>query len=284
LSQTATQPHVLEVRVDGQPTEGQKVTISYALPDGSTGSFDVEATTTSPPERGQFLIGADTDATATNIASAITTQLAHLRDTDLSAASANRASEDLITTGGQPPQRVNGPPFDTATSLVDGTSANTVIWYTGQLTSGSARQTAASRVDESTFVNYGVLANERGLTELVRATAVMASETFQSDVTTDADRYQELTQRQIQRLAAVKGKSGSLEVIALDLGLARASAGSASDRHAVYGSQLETMVADIESVDLNEVAMQLLSVQTSLQASYQTMSTLSQLTLVNFMR
>ena len=29
-----------------------------------------------------------------------------------------------------PPQRVDGPPFDTATALVDGTAGNTVSWYT----------------------------------------------------------------------------------------------------------------------------------------------------------
>ena len=48
------------------------------------------------------------------------------------AASAVAAGNDFFNTdASHPPQRVDGPPFDTATALVDGTAANTVAWYTG---------------------------------------------------------------------------------------------------------------------------------------------------------
>ncbi len=43
---------------------------------------------------------------------------------------------------GQPPMRVAGPPFDSATSLVAGTPANTVTWYTGEMGTDPARGTA----------------------------------------------------------------------------------------------------------------------------------------------
>jgi flagellar hook-associated protein 3 FlgL len=285
LSQTTTQPHVLQISVDNQPEKGETLTIAYTLPDGSTGSFEVEATTEDPPARGQFLIGADTDETAANISDAITGQLEYLRETDLSAASANKAVEDFITTGGNAPQRVDGPPFDTATAMVDGTEANTVIWYTGESASaGTARQAASAQVDENTTVYYGVLGNEQGLADLVRATAVMAAESFSSKDDEDADRYQALAQRQVQRLAeSNNGQSGSIEAIALELGLSKATVGSASNRHTAYAAQLETMLADIESVDVEEVAMKILAAKTMLEASYQTMARLSQLSLVNFM-
>ncbi len=285
VSQTTTPPHVLEISVDSRPAEGDTISLSYTLPDGTTGSFDVVATTSDPPARGEFLIGGDTDATAANIGDAITVQLEYLRDTDLAAASASQATEDFITTDGSTPMRVDGPPFDTATAEIAGTAANTVVWYTGQsIGSGSARQTVGARVDESTTAYYGVLANEQGIADLIRTNAVMAAEGFSASETGGSDRFLATAQRQVKRLAASNAsKSGSLDVIALELGLSRSTVGSASDRHDTYGSQLETMLAEVESVDINEVAMQLLAVRTNLEASYQTMSTLSQLSLVNFM-
>ena len=48
------------------------------------------------------------------------------------AASAVQAGNDFFNTdANNPPQRVDGPPFDTATAMIDGTPANTVAWYTG---------------------------------------------------------------------------------------------------------------------------------------------------------
>ena len=285
VTQTTAQPHVLQVRVDSLPQEGETISISYSLPDGSSASFDITATTDSPAQLGEFEIGADADATAANIASAITAQLDRVRDTDLAAVSADMAAESLIAGNGETAMRVVDPGTGFADAVAMGAAnpADTVIWYTGQSTTGSARQTAMARVDESTTVAYGVLGNEKGITELVRATAVMAAETFSVDTTSDSERYEALAQKQVVRLAETNNaQSGSIEVIALELGLAKATVGSADERHAAYGSQLETMLSDIESVDINEVAMQLLTVRTNLEASYQTMSRLAELSLVNY--
>lgn len=287
-AQTTAQPHALQITVNAQPAEGQKLTIAYTLPDGSKSSFDLVATHTNPPARGEFAIGADANATAANIGAAMATQLDYVRQTELAAASANKATEQMITTDGTPPMRVDGPPFDTATQEIAGTIANgknTVVWYTGQSAAGgSARQSAGARVDESTTAYFGVLANEAGIADLIRANAVMAAETFSATEVGGADRYQETAQRQVSRIASANnGRSGSLSVISLELGLSRAKVGSASERHSTYSGQLETMLSEVEGVDVNEVAMQLLAVRTNLEASYQTMSRLSELSLVNYM-
>jgi len=50
------------------------------------------------------------------------------------------------------PLRFAGPPFATATTLVAGTSADTVSWYTGESGPDSARGTAVARVDQSITV------------------------------------------------------------------------------------------------------------------------------------
>src|SRR6185312_11216169 len=52
------------------------------------------ATTTNPPPTGSFLIGADTDATTTNLQAALTSSVKTLSDTALVAASAIAASNN----------------------------------------------------------------------------------------------------------------------------------------------------------------------------------------------
>src|SRR6202040_2290747 len=41
-----------------------------------------------------------------------------------------------------PPRRVGGSPLGSATSLVSGTAANTISWYSGEAGAGSARASA----------------------------------------------------------------------------------------------------------------------------------------------
>jgi flagellar hook-associated protein 3 FlgL len=59
------------------------------------------------------------------------------------------------------PLRVGGAPLNTATTLVAGTPANTVFWYTGENGADSPRGTAVARVDQSISVQYGARANEQ---------------------------------------------------------------------------------------------------------------------------
>ena len=106
----------------------------------------------------------------------MTTAVGTLANTALKAASAVAAANDFFNTDdAHPPQRVAGPPFDTATSLVDGTTANTVSWYTGEAGSDSARSTAVARIDPQISVAYGMRANEQGIRSVVQALAAFAS-------------------------------------------------------------------------------------------------------------
>ena len=80
-----------------------------------------------------------------------------------------------------PPLRVDGPPFDSSTGLVAGTSANSVIWYTGETGTDPARSSATARIDPSLTVNYGVRANEQGIRSLLQGVATMAAVTVPND-------------------------------------------------------------------------------------------------------
>ena len=121
----------------------------------------------SPPGANQFTIGATAANTATNLQAALTSALSAIStQTALPAASAMAAANNFFSS--DPPQRVSGPPYDTATSLVSGTAANTVFWYTGENGSTPARQTATAQVGPSTTIAYGMRANEQAISDAGR--------------------------------------------------------------------------------------------------------------------
>src|SRR5690606_31362405 len=126
-----------------------------------------------------FLIGVDETETATNIAAAADTAIQQVVMTELTAASALRAGQDFFNIdAANPPQRVHGPPFETATAMRDGTDADTVFWYRGDGGAGDPRQTSVARVDDTIQVVHGARANEDGLRTVVMTAAVFASMSF----------------------------------------------------------------------------------------------------------
>jgi flagellar hook-associated protein 3 FlgL len=71
--------------------------------------------------------------------------------------------------------------------------------------------------------------------------------------------------------------------IQTDLANAQTTMQSASARQAQTQTVLQNMIDGTETVSTQEVASQILALQTSLSASYQTTSILSKLTLTNFL-
>src|SRR4030081_2170518 len=124
------------------PNPGDTLTFTFNLPDGSTENIQLTASGTTPLKAGQYLIGASSTASAANLNAALTTAVGVLANGALVAASALKASSEFFTSA--PPQRVHGPPFNTATSLIAGTPANTLSWYTGETGTDPARGTAGA--------------------------------------------------------------------------------------------------------------------------------------------
>ena len=125
----------------------------------------------------EFTIGANATLTAGNLQTALSSSLATLAATQLTAASAITAADNFFNTdSSNPPQRVDGPPFDSATALIDGTSADTVMWYVGE--DGSTPAHALPRRRGSTLrsrLNYGMRANEQALRFAIQNVAVFAA-------------------------------------------------------------------------------------------------------------
>ena len=74
-------------------------------------------------------------------------------------------------------------------------------------------------------------------------------------------------------------------ILALGVGsiTAQTSAKDAQARQTQTQTALQNLISDTEGIDQNQVASQILQLQTNLQASYQTTAMLSQLSLVKFL-
>ncbi|MBN9363600.1 MULTISPECIES: hypothetical protein [unclassified Devosia] len=265
------------------PAAGDKVQVSFTLPDGTEEQIVLTATTGTPGV-GEFQIGADADTTAASFGTALTSSVKHLAETKMVSASAYAAAGNFFNGQGQQVMRVDGPPFDSATGLIAGTTANTMLWYNGE-DSADPRNTVTARVGEGTTVGYGVQANESGFLNLIQTLAAVAVQDFPDSDPTSEERYTSMMSRNAARLADTKdNQPGSLAAITVELGLAQSTTGAVAERHTAHSAQLGNMLEQIEAAPTETIAMEILALKTRLEASYQTTALLSQLSLVNYMR
>jgi flagellar hook-associated protein 3 FlgL len=185
---------------------------------------------------------------------------------------------------------------------------------------GNPRQSVTSQIDDNTRVAYGIQGNESGLLRLVRTMASLSVETYPTEenilasrepmrlaamaetdpalraaaladyekaVTADRrsanGRFDAMASRQQAQLSAShNAERGSVQILTMELAVAHNGLQSATARHTAYKAQLDNLLSDIETVNKEEVAMEILALQTRLQASYQATSMVSKLSLVNF--
>jgi flagellin-like hook-associated protein FlgL len=283
VNQPAGSPPALTVQFGATlPVAGETVTVNLTMPDGTSESITLTAVDVAG-EPGSFVIGADADATAAAFGAALQAQVQTMAEGRMVTASAYAASENFFYGQGGQPMRVDGPPYDTATALVAGTDADTIFWYKGE-DSTDPRTTVTAKVGESTSVAYGVQANEAGLVNLVQSLAAMAIQVFSESDPTATDRYMSMVARNTERLAETGDSNGSIAIIAVELGLAKSTAGAIDERHTDHKAQLGNMLQDIEEAPTEQVAMEILALKTRLEASYQTTALLSQLSLINYLK
>jgi flagellin-like hook-associated protein FlgL len=260
------------------PNNGDSVTYTFTQPDGTSQTLQLQATTSTTPGPNQFTIGATPAATAANLQAALTAGVSQIGSTSLTAASTMAASTDFFD---NPPQRVSGSPA-TATSLVDGTPANTVFWYTGDDGSGSARSSMTARIDPTTTVAYGTQANEQGIRQIVQSIAALAATTYSSSDPNASASYTALNQRVYTALGAPAGVQ-KITDIESSLANAQTAMTSAQSQHAQTSNLLTNMLQSIEGVDQNQVGAEILSLQTSLSASLSTTARMASLNLLTYL-
>ena len=274
-------PPALGVEFTGLPQTGESIEIRLAMPDGTTTLVTLKASTNTPAGKGEFTIGADAAQTAANFQAALNDAVGLDARTTLKAASAVAASNNFFDyAAGGAPQRVDGPPFETATGLRDATEADTVFWYRGDL-SGAAGNNFVAQIDQGRQLAYGARADQDAIRDMLKMSALLSAVEY-----TDAEDKEELASykalsTRVTQTLNFKGVQ-SLESIVTGLGLAASTLKQTQDRHDLVMASANELLGNIQNADPYEVGVKLTTLQTQLQASYQVTAMLSRLSLVNF--
>jgi hypothetical protein len=275
---SGSSPPAISVDLGSNPNAGDSITFDLTLPDGSSQQITLQATTASPPGADQFTIGATAADTAANLQTSLTTAVSNLAQAALPAASAIAAANNFFS---DPPQVISGSPY-TATSLVDGTAANTVLWYTGENGSTPASETASAQVGQSTTVDYGMRATEPAITSLLANVAVLAATTYSASDPNAQASYEALCQSVQQNLS---GTSGTQSISDIEAGLANAqtTVTNATTMNTQTQTTLQDMLQGIEGVNQNQIGEDILTLQNNLSASMSVTARLAQMSLVNYL-
>ncbi|MGY6644526.1 MAG: flagellin N-terminal helical domain-containing protein [Salinarimonas sp.] len=239
--------------VNQSPAVGERVTLTLDLPDGTRREVSLIAETTAGP--GQFVTGGSLAQVAENIENAMQDALESEASTSLTAASALLASQGF---------------FDDPAN-----------WYSGSdpADPDQARSTATLRIDETQTVGIGAQANEDAFRGLLSQLAAISATDF-SDGSTQ--RLEAMMSRVRDNLTPQGGEQ-SISQIGMELGVAASTMSEAAERHKATQVMVQNELGDIEDTNTEETVAKLLTLQTRLQASYQTTSLLSRLSLVNFL-
>ena len=204
----------------------------------------------------------------------------------LSVTSSNAAAFKALGFATQPvtatqvPLRVSGSPLSSATSLVSDPT-NTVAWYTGN-SSPSPRASSTARIDSNIVVAYGAQANEQAIRTQLEGVAVFAAVTVSPTGANSSAQIAELSQRIATNLTPQPGQQ-TLADIQTDFANAQNTMKEAADRQKQTTTLLQNIVDQTETASTQQVASEILALQTTLQASYQTTSMLAGLTLTKFL-
>lgn len=131
----------------------------------------------------------------------------------------------------------------------------------------------AARLDESFDISYGVTADNSGYEQLIRALRLAADATL---VPQDQNRLEEA-------LRVVNGAVQEIPNITGQIGSARAVIESIGNKHTDFKQFADKAVGDLANVDVARAVTLLTQDQTTLEASYQVVARLTQLSLANFL-
>ena len=201
----------------------------------------------------------------------------------LPSASAIAAANDFFNS--DPPQIVDpssAPNYAAATSLVAGTPADTVFWYTGENGSTPALQTATAQVGPSMSIAYGMRATEPAISSLVANVAALAAATFSASNPDAQTNYEALCQSVAANLSGQPGMQ-TLDDIEANLANAQTTVTNATAVNTQTQSTLQNMLQGIEGINQTQIGEDILTLQNNLSASMSVTARLAQLSLVNYL-
>ena len=281
----AADPDTFDVQFTGQPALGETFEVELTMPPTHTDKITISLTAaTTNQEDGTFVIGADLEATAQNLRDTLAAEMEKQAQTTLKAVSDKWASDQFFNTyNGQEPQRVDGPPFNAATALTAGGST-TVSWYTGRnTTTTDPRGDKTAVIDKNLTVEYGVRANETPLRELVQSLATFVAADFSGGAVTDEQYYNALAAK-LQTVIQPDGvdQSGIVD-ISTDIAIAHRTVKVTEERHTQMMHTYEGTIGDIEGVDQDRLAAEILQLKTNIEVSYNASSIVFKLSLADYL-
>jgi flagellar hook-associated protein 3 FlgL len=118
-------PAAVSVAVATNPSPGDQVNFTFNMPDGTTQTVQLTATTTNPAPNGSFTIGGSPTATAANLNTALTSSIKNIASTTLVASSAIAAGDnffdtDTTATGTAASSQATGPVPASGSTLLSG--------------------------------------------------------------------------------------------------------------------------------------------------------------------
>src|SRR4030081_2680032 len=143
------------------PNNGDKVNFAFTLPDGTTESIQLTASSAAPPPAGSFAIGATSTVTAANLKAALNTAIGTLANTSLVAASAVAAGDNFFNsagtaTGSGVNKKAGVPPPITGATLLSGAASTDSL-----TTNFAAGDTITVNGTPITFVASGATGNNQ---------------------------------------------------------------------------------------------------------------------------
>ena len=277
-------PLAVDFAFTGQPLTGERLSVTVRLPDGKTTNLGFAVDTAGTADDTIFSLGATPAATAANLQSAITSRLSAIGQGELRASSGLVAAQEFFSGSvTNPPPRVAGPPFNTSTAYAVPGARPTVIWYQGDDDATvAARDTQIAEIDSGTRVSFGARASEAPFRDSLVALGMFLADDYPPGFTSTQDRFDAASARAIQLFNSTGGPNAVLEANG-DFGRATSQVREAKTRHQDRKLFLGGLLSDIESVNREEVAVSLTTLQTQLEASYQVTARLSQLSLTNYL-
>jgi flagellar hook-associated protein 3 FlgL len=178
---------------------------------------------------------------------------------------------------------------------------DTIVGYNPTMTSGGAGNVYA-RIDANSEVNYTSLANNQGFRDVLVAVSFLKSENLPPIADVYAEPYtfgdapieegapgatlDEQRNAFYEVFNAVESMiNGALKEIDKEiqnLELSRVRLDDAVKTNRDQKALAQSLISDVEDVDMNEVAVKLTAVQTSLDTSYRITAMMSEMSLVNF--
>jgi len=178
--------------------------------------------------------------------------------------------------------RIGGDVNSTAANF--STALNASVTTAAKAAEGNPRQSVTAQIDDSTSTAYGMQANEDGFLRMIRSLGAMSVETYPDSDPNSKGRFDAMATRQHSQLSeAHNSERGSIEILTMELGIAQGSLENTAKRHTDYKAQLDNLLSDVETISKEDVSMEILALQTRMQASYQVTAMVSKLSLANYM-